>query len=197
MSSNDYYWQSRALKIVLWLVEKVWVAPDLLKTIFVTFSQVQSNGLVFTGDIEMAELREGQEFNVTAMLKTRAGNPASYDEESVQWESSDPSIASVTADENNPLKAKVKGLNGTDNAAVVISFRADGDPDSNETREIVATLDVVVTQGEARVVELSNDTAVDSPDAPPAGGGEGDGGGDTGGDTSGDTGGDTGDDGSV
>jgi hypothetical protein len=37
----------------------------------------------------------------------------------------------------------------------VITFRADGDPDADQTRDLVGTLDVVVTQGEAVVVELS------------------------------------------
>lgn len=110
----------------------------------------------------MAELREGQQFGVTASLKTAAGHNAAYQTGSATWESSDENIASVEVNPDNELEATVRGLDGSNSDAVVITFRADGDPDDDEVRDLVATLDVVVTQGEAVVSELVAGTPTDT-----------------------------------
>ncbi len=128
----------------------------------VSFTELSFEGVKSKGDIKMAELREGQEFTVTAAFKTKAGNPASYQTGSAAWTSSDATVASVTADPANELSAKVMGLNGAANTPVLISFTADGDPDVEE-RPLIATLDVVVTQGEAVVAELAAGTPIDTP----------------------------------
>lgn len=109
----------------------------------------------------MAELREGQQFTVTAILKTADGHPASYEKGSAKWESSDESVATVEVNPDNELESTVKGVDGSNNGSAVITFRADGDPDADQTRDLVATLDVVVTQGEAVVSELSAGTPSD------------------------------------
>lgn len=103
----------------------------------------------------MAELREGQRIRATVALKTKGGNPAAYEKGTEAWVSSDPAVASVTVDPADPLQADVDGLNGAANTPVLVTFTADGDPDAGETRDLVATLDVVVTQGEAVVAEIS------------------------------------------
>ena len=133
------------------------------------FSTVSSGGILVKGDIDMAELREGQFFNVGAAFKTQSGNPATYEAGSVAWTSSDPSVASVEVNPDNELQAKVSGVNGSANGSAVIEFRADGDPDADQTRELIATLAVTVTQGEAVVAELTAGAAQDNPAIPTPG----------------------------
>lgn len=129
----------------------------------VSFSSFSSQGVTIKGDIHMAELREGQQAVATVSLKTKGGNPAAYQVGTEVWTSSDPARASVTVDPANPLQATIAGLNGAFNTPVLITFTADGDPDADQTRDVVATLDVVVTQGEAVVAEISLGTPTDTP----------------------------------
>lgn len=128
----------------------------------VKFAEVHGNGLILKGEIKVMELREGQQVTVSAELKTKGGNPAAYDEGTASWESSDESIATVEVNPENELEATVKGVDGSDNGSAVITFRVDGDPDEDENREIIGTLDVVVTQGEATVVELKTGAVSDT-----------------------------------
>lgn len=111
----------------------------------------------------MAELREGQRIRATVALKTKGGNPAAYEKGTEKWGSSDPAVASVTPDAADPLQADVDGLNGANNASVLVTFTADGDPDVDQARDVVATLDVTVTQGEAVVAEISAGAPTDIP----------------------------------
>ncbi len=127
----------------------------------VVFTEVHGNGLKIRGEIKNMELREGQQVTITADLKTKKGNAASFDEGTATFESSDESIASVTQNPDNELEATIVGLDGSDNGSAVITFRVDGDPDEDESRDIVGTLDVVVTQGEATVVELRTGAVTD------------------------------------
>lgn len=109
----------------------------------------------------MAELREGQQIPVSVTFKTKRGKAARYEEGTAVWETSNPDVATVTVDPSNELSAVVEGVDGSLNESVVISFRADGDPDQDQVREVVATLDVTVTQGEAFVTELTAGPATD------------------------------------
>jgi hypothetical protein len=166
------HFQLRLLALVLILAEKVFSIPkleDLLAPV-VIFTSARFAGVVITGEISQMELREGQQVPLTAALRTRAGRPAAYEQGSATWGSSDPSIATVTVDPNNELVATVVGVSsvgsdGQDNPSAVITFRADGDPDADQTRDLIGTLDVVVTQGEAVVVELSAGAPTDVPTA--------------------------------
>lgn len=119
-------------------------------------------GIIIKGEIKEMELREGQEVDVKLVLTTRSGRTAQHQEGSAVWESSNPDVATVTVDPTNELVAKIMGVNGEGNQAVVITARVDGDPDG-EVREIVASGDVVVTQGEAFVGELRFASPVDIP----------------------------------
>ena len=113
------------------------------------------------------ELREGQQVDLSVVLKTASGNPAAYEKGSASWTSSDPATVSVDVDPSDELKATAKGLNGANNGSVVISFQCDGDPDAgpDQQRLIIGTLDVTCTAGEAMVVEISAGTPVDIPPA--------------------------------
>jgi hypothetical protein len=158
----------RLLNLILWLADQVFRLDEVrIRFTEVIFTQIESNGLVIKGEIKMAELREGQQFTVSAALKTASGGVGKHQEGSEVWESSDPSVAVVEANSSNPLQAFVKGVNGSDNGVAVISFAADGDPDEADTRPIIGTLDVVVTQGEATVVELTAGPAEDAPQINP------------------------------
>jgi len=160
---NSFY--ARLLCIILWLSEQLFpIAKCPESRVGAIFSQIQFGGIKIQGDFRAMELREGQQVTVTASLKTAAGHDADYQTGSATWESSDPA-ASVTANPDNELEATVIGVDGSTNATAVITFRADGDPDADQTRDLVGTLDVAVTKGEAAVVELSAGAPSDVPTA--------------------------------
>lgn len=112
------------------------------------------------GDIKKMQLREGQKVTATVDLKTARGNQASYEKGSASWESSDESVVSVEQNPENELEATIRGLDGDENGSVVITFRADGD-DTESEKQIVATLDVVCTQGKAVVASVTTGAAED------------------------------------
>lgn len=159
MKMNRIY--ERILAVILFLVEQIFDIEPVPQTC-AFINSIKFNGIEIQGDLFMAELREGQEFTVTASFKTAAGHDAAYEENSVTWESSDESVATVEVSPENELEAVVKGVDGSNNRSAVITFRADGDPDADQVRDLVATLDVVVTQGEAVVAELTAGTPTDS-----------------------------------
>lgn len=130
--------------------------------------QISAQGLVIRGVIKMAELREGQQLSATVTLKTKSGNPAAYEVGSAVWTSSDPTVATATVDPTNELMANIVGVNGAANTPVLVTFTADGDPDAgpDQVRPVVATLDIVVTQGEAFVAEITAGPATDVPPTP-------------------------------
>jgi hypothetical protein len=137
----------------------------------IDFVQILISDFKVKGVFCMAELKEGQKFNVTVAPKTAHGHPAAIQDGSGRWTSSDDAVVSVEQDPTNPLKAVVRGLDGSANESVVIEFRADADRSPDGVREIVGTLDVVCTTGDAAVVELTADTPTD--DTPAAGGTDG------------------------
>lgn len=148
----------RLLRIIVWLVEQTYLHQSRR----IIFNQIRFNGITITGEIKTMELREGQEFTVSAALETAAGHAAAFQAGTAVWESSDPSVASVEVDPNKELQAVVKGLDGSNNGSALITFSVDGDPDADETRDILGTLDAVCTQGEAVVVELTAGPVSDS-----------------------------------
>ena len=91
---------------------------------------------------------------LSAALKTKRGNKGAFEAGSAEWLSSDPDVVSVTENPDNELEAIVEGLDGSSNESVVITFRADADQ-SEGIKEIIGTMSVVCTQGEATVIELT------------------------------------------
>lgn len=149
---------------LVWLILKRLnqTSPEQNKTT-VVFSSVElpENKTKINGELKNMELREGKKARITVSLLTAGGNPAAYQTGTEVFESSNPEIVSVTADAENPLQAEIECLDGSQNEAVMITFRADGDPDADETREIVGTLDVIATQGEAVAVEITAEVLPD------------------------------------
>lgn len=101
----------------------------------------------------MTELREGQEVDIFLEPKTDSGNDADYQVGSSVWKSSDNSIATVNVDPANELHAKVKGVNGSNNGAVVVTCELDGDPDAG-VNDIIGSGSFVVHRGKTTVVEF-------------------------------------------
>lgn len=126
-------------------------------------SSITTNGITIRGKIKKMELREGQQVEATVSLTTASGHPAVHESGTESWESSDPDIASVTVNANDPLQATIVGVDGSNNGSVLITFRADGDPDADQVRDIVVTGDVVVTQGEAHVGSMTFGPPIDVP----------------------------------
>jgi hypothetical protein len=91
-----------------------------------------------------------QQSDLEAKITDRLGNPAPV--QNPTWSSSEPATVTVTVDANNPLKAVVKAVGVVDEASMVL-FEADADMGAGVV-PIIATLDVVVTAGQAIVVEL-------------------------------------------
>lgn len=131
------------------------------------FESVAFNGVTIKGRITNMELREGQQVDLSVALKTASGHPAAYEKGSATWVSSAPDVVSVTVNPDDELKGTAKGLDGSANASALITFQVDGDPDAgpDQQRMIIATLDLVCTQGEATVAEITAGTPVDSPPA--------------------------------
>jgi|SRR6185369_5331497 len=133
------------------------------------FEAIQTtNGFTFKGELKMAELREGQFIDLSVAVKTAAGHPAKFQAGSASFVTSGPE-ATVGPDPNDPtneLKARLTGVDGSANAAGLVTFKADGDPDDDASRDVVATLDYVVTQGEAVVAEITAGPATDLPPTP-------------------------------
>jgi hypothetical protein len=100
-----------------------------------------------------------QQCELEAKVMDRKGNPASV--QNPQWSSSEPETAIVTVDATNPLKAVVKAVGVVDEASMVL-FEADADL-GDGVLPIIATLDVVVTAGQAVVVELAAGPPVEQP----------------------------------
>jgi hypothetical protein len=105
------------------------------------------------GDIRKMELPEGKKVKLGVNLQTVRHHAGAVQEGSERWISSDESVASVTADPNDPKKAVVRGLDGSANQSVTIEYRADADRGEG-VKEIVASTTVVVTQGDAVVATV-------------------------------------------
>ncbi len=157
--SQRFY--ERLLCLIVWLSEQIFPYKCCNSDEIRVEWTVEVDGIKITGDIKEMELREGQKVSASASLKTAAGNDAAYQTGSAVWTSSDPAVASVEVDATNELAATIHGLNGAANTPVLVTFTADGDPDADQTRDVVATLDVVVTQGEAVVAEITAGTPED------------------------------------
>jgi hypothetical protein len=120
--------------------------------------------LKIKGSIQMIELKEGQKTALVVGLKTRHGHAAGIEPGSARFISTDESIVSVEQDAEDELKAIVRGLDGSSNGTATIEFRADGIRGEGE-KEIVGVVTVVVTQGDASVVELVPGPVEDDEDA--------------------------------
>ncbi len=121
-------------------------------------------GIKISGVLEMAELKEGQFFTAEVALRTRGGHTAAYQTGSGVWTSSDETVATVEVDSTSELKATITGVDGENNGSAMIEFRADGDPGEG-AMDVIATLAVTVTQGNAVVAEITVGDAQDVPAA--------------------------------
>jgi hypothetical protein len=125
-------------------------------------AEIQISNTTIQGDIDAMELQEGQSAQLNVNLKTRRGHAAAIEPGSGRWTSTDESVVTVTADPNDETRATIEGVDGSENESVVIEFRADGKR-GDGVREIVATLAVTCTQGDAVVAEINAGEPVDSP----------------------------------
>lgn len=127
----------------------------------VIFTAATFENFRIIGDIETMELKEGYKADIEVLPKTKAGHAAGIEPGTARFTSSDESIVSVVQDPDNELKATIRGLDGSHNESALVEFRADADK-SEEVREIVATLAVICTQGDAVTAEITAGTpAVD------------------------------------
>lgn len=134
--------------------------------IYVIFSEIYLPENYFLGDLFTMQLKEGQKATINVVLKTKRGHQAAIEPGSASFESSDPSVVQVRQNPTNELSAEIEAIDGSANESVVVTFRADGKI-GDGVRELVGTLDVVATQGDAFVVEMEVGEITDAPDATP------------------------------
>jgi hypothetical protein len=127
----------------------------------IDFVQILISDFKFNGRISRMELKEGQRVRLKVAPKTARGHAASIEAGSGRWISSDESVVSVEQDPTNELAAIVRGLDGSANESVSIEFRGDADRSAEGIREIVGTLAVVCTSGDAAVVDITPGTPED------------------------------------
>ena len=134
------------------------------------FSSVEdlSTKTITKGTIKFMQLKEGQKVEVGVSLKTRGGHKGNIESGTAQWSSSDESIATVTPNPTDPLKATIRGVDGSDNSSATIEFRADADTGEG-VRELIAAGTVTVTTGDAFVASMEFGTPEDDA-AEPTGG---------------------------
>src|SRR4051812_4999715 len=100
-----------------------------------------------------------QEVSVSLAVTDRVGNPATIDGSPV-WASSDESVATVVENAGNPLAAII--LSADRAGAALITATVDADLGEG-VRQIVGTLEVQVTAGEAQFVTLEAGAPSDKP----------------------------------
>lgn len=120
---------------------------------------------LLVGEFFYMELKEGQTATGSVALRTKAGHPARIEPGSARFTSSDESVVGVTQNPANELEFTIEGLDGSNNESALIEFRADGKIGEG-TKDVVATLDVVCTQGDAVVAEISVNPPTDAAAAP-------------------------------
>lgn len=109
-------------------------------------------------------LREGKRVTLNGTPTTKVGNPAAYEQGTAVWELSDTDNFKLEVNPENELEATVTCVNGSTNPAAIVSCSLDGDPDADEVRTLVGTLDLVGSQGEATQFSLSASAPSDVPD---------------------------------
>jgi hypothetical protein len=150
-----------AITVILFSIFRKPTDPAGVDHVDFEFDFPDSLTKIKTGDFSfMAELKEGQSMNAKVNPKTRAGRPAAIEPGSATWSSSDESVVSVTQDPDDELKAKIEGVDGSENESVVVEFRADGKRGEGE-RPIVISGAVTCTQGDAVTGDMEFETPVD------------------------------------
>lgn len=100
-----------------------------------------------------------QQADLAVTITDSRGNPAPV--QNPVWTSSEPETVTVDVDPTDPHKAVVKAVGPVDEASMV-KFEADADMGEGEI-PIIATLDVVVTAGQAVIVEITAGTPTEQP----------------------------------
>jgi hypothetical protein len=118
------------------------------------------------GEIEMVQLKEGQEFRATARPKSRRGTATHVQEGSVTWETSDPAVVLVEEDSGNELSARIIAQGP---GSAVVTLKADADL-GDGVKEITGVVAVVVAPGDAVVFELEEGAIIETPESGSIGG---------------------------
>ena len=127
--------------------------------------------ILIKGNVRELIMKEGQKVIATVNPTTRRGNTANIDLSTARWSSSDESVATVTQLADNPLKAEIVGVDGSENETVVVEFRADADTGGG-VRELIVSGSVTVTTGDAFAAALTFDEPTDVTEPENGGGGE-------------------------
>ena len=106
-------------------------------------------------------LTDTQDCPLSVTGRSRKGAVAQL--QTVTWESSNPSVATVTVDPADQSKATISAVTA---GTMLVTVKADADP-SDGVVEIIGTLDVVVGAGLATVVEIAAGSPVEQPAGSP------------------------------
>jgi uncharacterized protein YjdB len=119
----------------------------------------QPQGATIRRKRKMLKLTNTQQAALSISAVDRRNKPALVD--SVVWTSSDDTVATVTADTADPMKATVKAI---DAGTAQINVSADADLGDGE-RPITGALDVTVVAGEAVALVIGTGTPTEQPEA--------------------------------
>lgn len=123
----------------------------------IKFKKVRIDNIIIEGDIKKVNIDFLQQVTYTLEATDRKGNSAKV--ESVVWELTDPSIATLEVNKDNQLEATVKGVKGVTGVTVV---RATADARFGaEVNNLIAEDALNVTDPEASVLSLKASEAVD------------------------------------
>lgn len=121
------------------------------------FSEIRIENIIVKGDIKDVNIDNLQKVTYTLEAKDRKGNLAKV--ESVNWELTNPVVATLETNPDNQLEATVKGISGTTGQTIV---RATADARfGEEVNNLVAEDALNITDPEASILSLSNSGAVD------------------------------------
>lgn len=119
------------------------------------FRRVVIDGIAVEGDIKKMAVGFNKQIPVEAMAVDADGNKANIQAGTAKWSSSDETVATVTVDPTNELKARVLTNNAGIEGSAVITLEADGDRSPTGVAQIVGTGTVDVYGPNATVFNLN------------------------------------------
>lgn len=125
---------------------------------YLKFAFTFSNNNKIQGDNLMARITILQLIAVALTPVDRKGNPAAIQAGSVKWGVSDPTLATITPDPENELKATITP---TGLGVVQVTASADADPSADVDTEINGSAALEIVAAEATGFELKFDEPTD------------------------------------
>lgn len=131
------------------------------------FTKISVEGIEIKGRINMVKMEPGQSVTFTAEPEDRRGKPAKIEVGSAEWSfvgqdaDGNDASSSVTVTENPDNELSATLTSGDTELTGTLTLRADGDPNQDETVEVIATASIIVAPGNVVAFALTNTEPVD------------------------------------